>query len=473
MANLFAAMTYRLEFVRFEGELIELPQPDGAVFRNGCWRYNRLCTQGFADSAKLLANLVRPVPSLSGEQYCLTFRGNDRRRYQSVWARMLHTGVQNKHYKIRRAFVKIETLLKDCPDPRLISPDQMEINIAIGRLIKNGEKEIFGAIDRLFGSTEPCVMKGMNALEMGRTLSRKKHRFERCFIFNGDFSRFDATVRRPFLELANDVHCELASGDEKSELRTHFKKKLKGWVQGQAKDGTYSVYRDGSITSGKVDTSSGGCVINAVAQHAWAERIRQKAEPAINGDDCVIFTGAQDYADGITRAFRRWGFLFKLEGPFENMEDIEFCSTKPVFVGPGQHDYLMVRNPREAVVKDSISKFETTDEGFEAWLYEVGTAGLSLYGCMPIFRSFYGMLRRFGAKGKLSGRINSWWVRHLGHGLDYRKAVIKQVTRASFCFAFNISPAEQLAVEQYYDSAVYRRDGVRCIPEVLDLLLGC
>jgi hypothetical protein len=474
LVNLCAAMTYRMEYVRYGGEVIELPQPLGATFTlRGGWRYTSESTRGFASSARKLMTLVRPVPSLSGKQYCQTFRGNDRRRYLKVWEAMQQSSLTLKHYRINKAFVKIETLLKVDPDPRLISPDQMEVNIAIGRIIKPGEKEIFGSIDKLFESTEPCIMKGMNALEMGRTISRKFHRFDKCYIYNGDFSRFDATVRRPFLQLANEVHCALATGDEKSELRKHYSRKLKGMVKGRAKDGKYSVYRDGSITSGKVDTSSGGCIINACALHAWGEKVASKMEPAINGDDVVCFAPVSDFNVGVTEAYSRWGFLFELAGPYENMEDVEFCSTKPVFVGPGIHDYLMVRNPRDAIVKDSISKFETTDRGFEAWLFEVGTAGLHLYGCMPIFRSFYNMLRRFGCKGKLSGKVNTWWVRHLGYGLDYRRAVIRDETRASFCFAFGISPDEQVVIEQYYDSAVYRRDGVRCIPEVLDLLLGC
>jgi len=187
---------------------------------------------------------------------------------------------------------------------------------------------------------------------------------------------------------------------------------------------------------------------------AYAESLGIRVELANNGDDCVLFMEQCDYhrfRAGIPAWFRAMGFNMVLEEPCYTFEEVEFCQTHPVWVGPSPRDYLMVRHPKWAIAKDTMSVHAWQSESmYRGWLYAVGTGGMAMTGGIPVFQDFYRTYLRHGKFRATASDSQSWGVRQLSKNMTRQYGDVHPKTRASFYWAFGVTPSEQLVLEDFY-----------------------
>jgi len=189
---------------------------------------------------------------------------------------------------------------------------------------------------------------------------------------------------------------------------------------------------------------------------------------ANNGDDCVVFMEADDlerFSWGLDGWFRTMGFNMTVEPPCYQFEEIEFCQTHPVYVGPNANSYLMVRHPKWAIAKDTMSVHGFQNEKqYRGWLDAVGTGGLAMTGGIPIFQDFYRTYCKYGIRAEIIGngvtQAQSWGVRSLGRGMVRSYGPILPETRASFYWAFGVLPDEQEVMEDFYRRVVLENEPI-------------
>lgn len=196
--------------------------------------------------------------------------------------------------------------------------------------------------------------------------------------------------------------------------------------------------------------------------HEYARIRGVKIALANNGDDCVIVLEEEDrerFSEGFDEWFRLMGFNMVLEDPVYIFEQIEFCQTHPVWIGPGAYDYIMVRDPYNGIAKDTLCMHRwESRKTFLGWLDAVGQGGISLTGGIPIFQEFYSSYIRNGKHWAKCPSVHTWGQRALMKGLDRKYSTVKERTRASFYWAFGLTPCQQIVIEDYYRSMVITMD---------------
>jgi len=135
-------------------------------------------------------------------------------------------------------------------------------------------------------------------------------------------------------------------------------------------------------------------------------------------------------------------------------EHIVFCQSQPIHLGDNK--YVMVRDPRTSISKDLVSLKPLDNKVVkERWLSAVGQGGLSLTSGIPVCQEFYTCLHRNanGAKPLSDPTLEGGFFR-LSKGMTARYTEIRAETRLSFWLAFNVTPQEQLVIEDYYKAQV-------------------
>jgi hypothetical protein len=88
-------------------------------------------------------------------------------------------------------------------------------------------------------------------------------------------------------------------------------------------------------------------------------------------------------------------------------------------------------------------------------MHSVGTCGLALCKGVPVMQSFYKAYIREGVddKGRIANAVQSQsGMRFLAQGLKDRSEVITDKARYDVYLAWGITPDEQAAMEEFYDS---------------------
>jgi len=272
-----------------------------------------------------------------------------------------------------------------------------------------------------------------------------------------DASRFDQHVSQAALcwEHQQYIKC-FTNQKHRNQLAMLLELQLVNKCFGKVPDGEVKYTTDGGRMSGDMNTGLGNCLIMCAMIHSYAAFRGVDIKLANNGDDCVVFMETCDlntFNTGLHSWFEKMGFNMVAEEPVYNIEEIEFCQTRPVFVGPGITDYIMVRNPHTAICKDTVSITPLdTDKQFRGWLNAVGTGGLSLTGGIPVWQDFYGSYQKYGKFNPKTQTGWGWGVRKLAENLDRKYKTPSPATRASFYVAFGITPDEQLCLERFYQN---------------------
>lgn len=400
-------------------------------------------------------HLPKTVP-VSARVFVDSYRGRKRVVYEQALSSLVGKQWEAKDAKVK-VFVKFEKFnysLKPDAVPRVISPRSPRFNVCIGRYIRPIEERIFDAIGELYGSK--TVMKGMNAADSGRLMYQKWASFHKPVAIGLDAERFDQHVSVSALMYEHRVYesCFWRKKD-RNMLNKLCRQQLENKCRGYTKDGWLKYTVEGGRMSGDMNTSLGNCVLMCAMVWSYASSIGVKVQLANNGDDCVVFMEQRDlirFRGGVNAWFRDMGFSMVVEAPSYELERLEFCQTRPVWVGPGIDDYVMCRNPNVAIPKDAVALHNLVrPQEVAGWLAAVGEGGISLTGGLPVWQEFYLMYKKsaVGKRAKVDTGW-SWGMRKLAEGMDRKFSPVSHQTRYSFWLAFDVSPEQQVVIEQHY-----------------------
>jgi len=456
IVTLRRAVAERVFLVKEDGLFVPPPKPDSGLFESRLGQIRDM----------LVPHLPSTTP-LTFQQAVDTFRGCKKKRYE----RALHNIESTRSTLAKEAavsvFVKYEKTDRTSkldPVPRVISPRSPEFNLRIARYLRQVEEPIFDALGDLFG--HKTVMKGVTSEQTASLLREKWDMFDHPVAVGLDASRFDQHVSKQALEFEHTVYpmCFARKKDRK-KLRHLLKYQLVNRCSGYTPDGSIKYKIDGTRMSGDMNTSLGNCILMCMMIKGYLAHTGVKAQLANNGDDCVVFMEKKDLAkfqSNLNCWFRSMGFNMVVEKPSYDFEHVEFCQTKPIFDGT---TWVMCRNPWTAIAKDSVllkNPQSVSDDFFRQWLDAVGTGGMALAGGLPVFQSFYGMYKRSGQtlrrnwKRKLvtmsTNELLPWYMREVGLQGKRKESEISPDARASFYFAFGVTPDEQVCLEEYYDA---------------------
>lgn len=380
-----------------------------------------------------------------------SFTGGKRTIYRNALKKLRSEGFSSNDAKIR-AFVKCEKLTK-ISDPRLIQPRTPAYHLLLAQYLKLNEKKILAAVDRAWGWK--TIFKGLNVEERGSYMRKTWNCFDDPVAVGLDNSRHDAHCSRPILEEEHKYYKPLFESEELNEL---LRLQLKNVGVGIADDGKIEYEVDGCRMSGDINTSLGNCIIVVALVWSYLRSKGIDGKLVNDGDDCVVFMERRDlplFQDGLKEWFLEMGFEMCVEEPVFEFSKIEFCQSNPVWTPRG---YVMVRKPSNAIAKDTTTTLGLlTRQHTEAWLGAVGMCNMAINNGIPVQYQLAKTMFNHGKKPKNSEFLTyvlSWGYKERLSGIqtNYRTPhSIHPSTRLSYWNAFGLLPAEQIALEQYYE----------------------
>jgi len=392
------------------------------------------------------------LPVLTSQQVVDSYHGPKRRVYQDA----LYSLEKDELTEIDShlsAFVKFEK--QDVEKaPRVINPRSPRYNLRLGKYLKHAEHRFFRAINKAFGAhTYATVVKGLNADDAARVLVDKWERFSRPVAIGLDASKFDMHVSVPALRYEHSFYEALFPGNK--ELRWLLKMQLRNKGLARAMDGTVKFSMEGTRCSGDLNTSLGNCLIMCALVWAYAQERGVELELANNGDDCVVFMEECDemrFKAGLSEWFVSKGFAMTVEPTVDELEQVEFCQSKPVQLSTG---WRMVRNVGACLNKDPMCLLSIpNDKVYRKWLAAIGMCGSRLTAGVPVLSEFYDVFSRAGTScsdGMLQEVFKNRSQLHLAQGLS--AGSVDARSRVSFYYAFGILPDHQVAMERFYHQA--------------------
>jgi len=402
--------------------------------------------------------LARVTTPMQRDEFVSSYQGRKRTIYQNATDWLQRNGFTAKCARVK-AFVKTEkynfTLKKD-PAPRIIQPRDATYLVESGRYIKSIEKKVYKNINNIFGSV--TVFKGLNAAQRGDEIYKKWKRFTDPVAISLDATRFDEHVSNAALKFESGIY------------HKYFYCRYFSWLMSlqrdnigtaRAEDGWLKYKTKHNRMSGDPNTSLGNVVIMCGILYSYFKEYGLAAELVNDGDDCVIIMERKDlYKLNMLETFyHECGFRIEVEEPVYKMEHIDFCQCRPVEVERGV--YLMVRNPKVTLSKDSISlKPLNTPLLGRRWLKSVGEGGKILCSGIPVMQHYYScMLRNAGNVKALVDPTLDGGLFRLSKGMEERSPIITDTCRVSFWEAFGITPSDQRVLEDYYSTHSFSQAG--------------
>jgi len=429
-----------------KGDWVDVPRPLPFLVRNES-----------RDFVKLFAEHATYTNPIKMSDFPSHFEGAKRRRYQQAVDNLTTTSRPNYKSMMRiRHFPKFETYnltLKPDPKPRGINPPGDEALVLLGMRIKPLEKKIYKVLEVIFGYK--IIFKGMNQEQRATQFKSYYDIFDDPVSVEEDASAFEASVTSDWLSFTNEIYMLFYKGDR--ELAELLKLTLLNVGSAFCHDGKISFKFEGR-GSGFPDTSLGNCLISAFQFWLFTRKCGiVKHRCGIDGDDKTPIMERKDAVKAglrIKEFYLDLGFRItcgKIQGEFEKLV---FCGSSPVRVDDG---YIMVREPRKCIAKDSVSRKPLDGEkNFRRWIKSVGECGMAQNGGIPVLQEFYTCLDR-NAKDAVAFEKDSFMNEAYSHkvkGMNRKYKEISEASRASFYFAFGISPDEQVAIEEHFKSVV-------------------
>lgn len=442
--NSVRAVMERVFNVETDGEFHPPFRPFPGAFNHSLRRFrSRLC-----------AKLAKTAP-VSTEQFVDCYRGRRRLVYQSAADSLLVTGVEKKD-SFLSSFVKAEKInftAKTDPAPRLIQPRSPRYNVSVGVYIKPIEHDVYNAINGVFGA--PVVAKGLNAFQRGLLLRDAWDRMDDPVAVFLDASRFDQHVSEEALRWEHSVYCYAYDNDPTLQRLLSWQLRNKGFIRDP--DGDIKYRTIGTRCSGDMNTALGNVLIMCALMWTYLREVAPGSQLVNDGDDCVVLVERR-LVDRVKSTYFDWfksyGFKMKWEGHTDVFEQIEFCQSQPVFDG---HRWRMVRDPRISLDKDVLcTRPLDTEKEWRLQMQAMSDCGLALAGDLPVLGAFYNIFD----VGETTPRQLETGMDYLARGLEGKRSSPTAEARDSFFAAFGITPDEQVALEQFYDTItpVYSSD---------------
>lgn len=394
------------------------------------------------------------------EQFCDRYVGNKRRLYVSAVRSLLEQGLEWADSKIRM-FTKAE-YLKPGGVPRAIQPRSPRYNVCLGCFLSPNEHKIFDAInqyyvDNTFINPEHItIAKGMNMVQRGEAIANMWDHYDDPVCVGLDASRFDQHINETLLELEHSIYLKMFGDVEgpigEVKLSTLLKWQRRNscsWSEG----GSRVKYRTiGCRMSGDMNTSLGNIIIMTMLWATFQRETALRFHLLNDGDDsCIICSRstAKKIVKKVEEWFLEFGITMKVEGVFNTIEEITFCQARPVWNGS---NYYLCPNPNKRCFSDIVSIKDMSGTNFNKQLGAIAACGLACNGDTPVLRSLY---KKIGCGVDMFIPDKSHHLykfrQELIDGLQPRYGEPTLAHRASFERAFNISPAEQLLLEKFYE----------------------
>jgi hypothetical protein len=244
-------------------------------------------------------------------------------------------------------------------------------------------------------------------------------------------------------------------GDAMPSLNSLLRTQLRNKGVYYGPDGNLHYVVDGARMSGDMNTSLGNVIIMCTLMYSYLEHkgLLRKVELLNDGDDCVIIMDVKDlkwFKSGLEDWFLESGITMKYDGIYRTLEEVEFCQSRPLAINGG---HMMCPRPTKRLYSDLISTKQLS--GRKVYTNQVGAiagCGLAYSSGVPVFQSFYKWLGR-GATPWIP-KVGDQYFRfrqELIEGMQIKESPISWETRISFYFCFNITPKQQMIMEQYYD----------------------
>lgn len=437
LGNVRRGLVERVFMVEKSGKLVPTPKPTPGSFESQV---------RFRDAlVKLMPKTTRLTPA----QFCGFYKGRKLKRYQEA-AESLEVRSIVESDAWLSTFVKAEKLnltAKPDPAPRVIQPRDPRYNVEVGRYLRHAEEILFSGIDTLFGGR--TIFKGINADTAGKEMADLWFSFKDPVGIGMDASRFDQHVSVDALEFEHSMWLQMFPISERAELKKLLSWQLRNKGLARCPDGSVRYMVDGCRMSGDMNTSSGNCFIMCSSVWTWCmDKKISHFRLANNGDDCMLVVERSDekkVLNGLVEYYTNLGFTMKIEKPVYELEHVEFCQTRPVYIGKG---YRMIRNLHQSLSKDLHCVNDLSSQScVEAWVDAVGTGGRIVNEGVPVMARFFEQFPSFQAKVHLREHFNEQFHYRFHRYGTYHASEPTPETRYSFWRAFGILPDEQIALE--------------------------
>jgi hypothetical protein len=412
----------------------------------------------FTEKMKEAASTHGKVSPLTDQEFLNCYGGAKRKCYEAAVESFKDRSLEDRDCLVK-VFTKDE-YRKPGGAPRAIQPRSPRFNVKLGRYIKHLEHEIFHAIDDIFDSTgkHRTVAKGMNMTDRGNVIANMWNSFNNPVAVGLDASRFDQHINSLLLKHEHAIYhmWSTGKGDGLPPLSRLLRSQLvnKGVYSGP--DGKISYKVNGCRMSGDMNTSLGNVIIMCTLMHSYFESkgLLHKVKLLNDGDDCVIIMdimNLETFTQGLQDWFLEMGITMEYDGIYRTLEDVEFCQSRPVYMGNG--GYRLCPRPTKRLYSDLITtKMISSKKVYGKQIGAIAGCGLAASSGIPIFQSFYQWLGR-GATPWIPSEGSQYYKfrQELVSGMEMKAREITMEERISFYFAFDITPREQIMVENYYN----------------------
>jgi len=383
------------------------------------------------------------------------YKGAKKEAYAKAAESLLAHGIRKTDSDVK-IFIKVEKVnltIKPKSVPRAIQPRDRRYGVELAKFLKPIEKRIITAIDKTFHTDGSIVvMKGINAAECGRQIKQKWDKFLNPVAVSADAQRLDQHVHEHALHWEHSIYLNCFNNKRnKKELSKLLSWQIETTGRGYCPDGKIKYRKTGMRCSGDINTSLGNILIVCGMVHTFLSTLTYHVEFINNGDDCCFIMERHNqhhFSVEYPKYMLLLGFSFVMEDPVDILERIDFCQTQPVFDGS---EYIMVRKI-SSIAKDCISTvYNNTVKTLHSYYNDVGTAGMSLTGGIPVWQEYYKTLMR----GLPAPTVDMTYKREGGlfrWARDMHKSYSPPTPEArhSFYLAFGIDPDHQIALEDIY-----------------------
>ncbi len=404
--------------------------------------------------------VAEPVPPMSRQEFLKHCPVDKRALYEQAVESLIHQPVCSRDAEIK-PFVKIEKSLKniysgDIPDPRVIQPRSPRFNVEYGRYVSAIEKKVYQSINDLMPG-RVTVMKGLNVIEVAEVFAEAWGSFPDPVAVQLDASRFDQHVCVAAMRWKHKVYRKFLDMNEEELKLFLWLSKCQYATAASARDRDHQLrYKvNGSLCSGDVDTSVTAIILVCAMFYTFLKQQGVDYRFIDNGDDCVVILNRSDLNvfDTLPDFMGKLGFVYRIDGVVDVLEQIKFCQCHPVFEGH-KGRYVMVRDPHDALAKDTVIVKSGISFSEECGIYKaVAQGGLALYGDMPLYHTFYSeLLSHYGGAKCPRYYPGSYMMKTMSQRVSATYTTPHDSTRLSFFRAFGVSPERQREVEGLYKS---------------------
>lgn len=431
--------------------LMEVPPTDPAVLQEAY------------SVARSMARWIGPKSPWTPDRWVTRYSGLKRRNYENAIIDLGADPFKRQDRNIS-AFVKLEKLLDATKDPRIIQCRGPRFNLELGNFLKAIEDRLYnvqgtGRMKRWL-PTGRLIAKGLNMTKRAKLIISKFDQTPRCVVYSLDCSRFDAHVSQEMLRVEHSVYNRVFRSK-------HLKRILKMQLVNNCytTSGMHYVCPGGRM-SGDMNTALGNCVLMVIMLAVIMKRLGftpSMWQMLDDGDDCLLFIQQthEPMMVGLAEQFLKFGHVIKLENRATTIQEITFCQSSIIntVVGP-----KCVQNPVRTMSRALTGPRHWPDREFrKRYLGLVGWCELALSMGVPVVQSL-AMLFIRSSGGELPRSpvyYDRQWMAKREARHKVQPVEVTAEARCTFWEAFGITPDEQIALENQFDTSILDWDGVQ------------